>query len=126
MRAVIEAVFARAGEGGEPVAPPAARVAWVSAELDDFLARVTFRARAVVLLSLVAITVLAPLVARRLGAFSSLPLRDRVDALERLERGAFAPALLAVKALLSLHYYEHPDAAREVGFDGACMTAESP
>ena len=30
-------------------------------------------------------------------------------------------ALFAVKAILSMLYYEHPDAAREMGFDGACM-----
>ena len=46
--------------------------------------------------------------------------------LERFEKSGFAPALLAVKALLSVHYYEHPDAAREVGFDGACMITSGP
>lgn len=123
MRAFVEAVFARSGEGGALSPPPEARVAWVCSEIDDFLARVTVRSRLVVLLSLFAVSVLAPLFVRRLGSLASLGLAERVDALSRLEESSLSPALLAVKALASVHYYEHPDAAREVGFDGACMTA---
>jgi hypothetical protein len=113
-RAVIEAVFAP--EGGEV---PPERVTWVCRELDDFLARVTTRTYAIVLLSLFVVSVVAPLLARRVGPLAALARKDRVVALERLERSALAPALLAVKALLCVHYYEHPDAAREIGFDGA-------
>jgi hypothetical protein len=65
--------------------------------------------------------VLAPLMIRRFGSLAAMSLPDRIRALERFEGSALSPALLAVKALLSVHYYEHPDAAREVGFDGACM-----
>ncbi len=125
-RAVIEAVFAREGADGKVAPPPADRVEWVCREIDDFLARVTVRSYAVVLLSLFAVSVVAPLLARRFGALASLPLADRIDALERFEKSGLAPALLAVKALVSVHYYEHPDAAREVGFDGTCMIAELP
>lgn len=122
LRAVTEAIFARRGaKDGELVAPPAERVDWVCREIDDFLARVTARTRALVLLSLFAVSVLAPLLVRRFGSLASLSTGDRVHALERLEKSSFAPALLAVKALASVHYYEHPDAAREVGFDGGCM-----
>lgn len=119
--AVIEAVFARAGEGGDVTPPPEARVAWVTAEVDDFLARASTRSYAVVLLSLVVVSVVAPLLSRRFASLASLSPSERVHALERFETSAFAPALLAVKALLAVHYYEHPDAAREVGYDGACM-----
>lgn len=122
-RAVIEAIFAREGEDGELAPPPAERVAWVCREIDDFLTRVTMRSYAVVLLSLVAVSVVAPLLVRRFGALASLPLPERIHALETFEKSSFSPALLAVKALASVHYYEHPDAAREVGFDGACMIA---
>lgn len=120
MRALIEAVFARKS-GDDVVAPPEPRISWVCAEIDDFLSRVTTRSRLVVLLSLFAVSVIAPLLARRFGGLASLALSDRIHALELFERSPLAPALLAVKALVSLHYYEHPDAAREVGFDGACM-----
>lgn len=120
-RAVIEAVFARAGGGGELTPPPSVRVAWVCREIDDSLARASARSYAIVLLSLFVVSVVAPLLVRRLGPLAALAQRDRVRALQRFEASALAPALLAVKALASLHYYEHPDAAREVGFDGACM-----
>jgi len=120
LRALIEAVFARkAGDGVAP--PPEPRITWVCNEIDDFLSRVTTRSRLVVLLSLFAVSVIAPLLARRFGGLASLALDDRIHALELFEKSPLAPALLAVKALVSLHYYEHPDAAREVGFDGACL-----
>jgi hypothetical protein len=124
LRAVVEAVFARSGAGGELVLPPAERIAWVCGEIDDFLARVSGRSRALVILSLFAVSVVAPLLVRRVGSLASLAPALRVRALERFERSAFAPALLAVKALASVHYYEHPDAAREVGFDGACLVED--
>lgn len=124
-RAVIEAVFARSADGDGVAPPPAERVAWVCREIDDFLTRVTLRSYAIVLLSLVAVSAIAPLLVRRFGVLASLPLAERIEALEHFEKSGFAPALLAVKALVSVHYYEHPDAAREVGFDGACMTAEA-
>ncbi len=119
--AVIEAVFARAGEDGEVTPPPEARVAWVTAELDDFLARASARTYVLVLLSLVAVSVIAPLLSWRFASFASLTPKERVHALDRFEHSGLAPALLAVKGLLAVHYYEHPDAAREVGYDGACM-----
>jgi len=130
-RAIAEAVFAHAlrdgdgdGDGdGDVEAPPADRVEWVCREVDDFLARVSFRTYVIVLASLVTLVVLAPLMIRRFSGLAAMTLPDRIRALERVERSALSPALLAVKALLSVHYYEHPDAAREVGFDGACMIA---
>ena len=121
VRAVIEALFAREGEAGDVTPPPEERVAWVTGEVDDFLARASGRSYAIVLLSLVVVSVVAPLLSRRFVSLASLSPSERVRALERFEKSALAPALLAVKALLSVHYYEHPDAAREVGFDGACM-----
>jgi len=120
-RSIVEAVFARAGRDGEIAPPPDERVAWVCREIDDFLARVSARTYAVVLVSLVAVIVLAPLRIGRFGSFAAMSLPDRIRSLERFERSALSPALLAVKALLSVHYYEHPDAAREVGYDGACL-----
>jgi len=54
----------------------------------------------------------------------ALPLGDRSHALEKMESSRFALPLLAVKAMLCIIYYEHPDAAREIGFDGACLLGE--
>jgi hypothetical protein len=117
LRAVVEAIFAR----GADAPPPSERIDWVVREVDDFLARVSTRSYAIVLLSLFAVSVLAPIVGKRFGVLASLALADRIHALEALERSGLAPALLAVKALASVHYYEHPDAARDVGFDGQCL-----
>jgi len=33
--------------------------------------------------------------------------------------------VLALKSILSLLYFEHPDAAREIGFDAACKGPET-
>lgn len=35
-----------------------------------------------------------------------------------MEKSFASPPVLAVKAILCILYYEHPDAAREVGFVG--------
>jgi hypothetical protein len=39
-----------------------------------------------------------------------------------MERTFLGPLLLALKTILCILYYEHPDAAAEIGFDGECMT----
>jgi hypothetical protein len=116
-RALAEALFAtRAGP------PPAERVTWLSAELDDFFAHAGTKSRWLFLLSLVSVAVVAPLLVGRVSPIRSLPLDVRTRALEKMERGSFALPLLAVKAMLCVMYYEHPDAAREIGFEaGACM-----
>jgi len=120
-RALAEAIFST--ESGPP---PAARLDWLMDELDDFLGRVGARGRVLLLLSFFDVSWLAPLVAFRFRPLRSLPLAARVDALERLERSRIAMPLLATKAILSVLYYEHPDAAREIGFDGACLTRGAP
>jgi choline dehydrogenase-like flavoprotein len=110
--AIAEALFARMGR------PPAAdRLAWIEREIEDFLARSGVRARFVLSLLVWLVSLLAPLFVHRFGMVSALALEDRVRALAVFERRFGAP-LLAVKAILCLIYYEHPDAAREVGFDG--------
>ena len=118
--AVAEALFARGDR-----APPPERIAWIEHEFEDFLARSGAGARRMLGLLLWIVSVLAPLLAGRFGLLRGLPVGDRVRALSTLERRWGAP-LLAVKAILSLIYYEHPDAAREVGFDGACLSPRVP
>jgi hypothetical protein len=104
--------------------PPRARLDWLQNEVEDFLARAGARARFVVGLALLAVCVLAPLAVGALRPLSSMSVERRARALGRLE-DVFGAPVLAVKALLSVLYYEHPDAAREVGFDGACLLDES-
>lgn len=105
--------------------PTQAHVDWVVEDAADFLQRAGARTRFVLTFSLLAVVWLSALCARRLRSLSRLSLAERVAALERLERSPFSPPLLGVKALLSLLYYEHPEAARRVGFDGRCLTDES-
>lgn len=116
-RAVAEALFATpAGP------PPRDRLEWALAEFDDLVARASGRAATLLRLSLLTLSVAAPLLAGRLPPLARLPVAARVEALRRLERTPLVAALFAVKAMLSICYYEHPDAAREAGYDGLCLT----
>jgi hypothetical protein len=116
VEALAEAIFCT-----EAGAPPRARLEWLSRELDDFVARAGARSRVVLRLSVTVVSIVAPLLVGKLGPLRSLSLAHRTEALERMERGSLALPLLAVKAILCILYYEHPDAAQEIGFDGRCM-----
>lgn len=103
-------------------APPPERLAWLGSELEDFLARAGARTRWLLWLAALAVSVLAPLAAGRMPPIGRLALRERARALSLLERSRLGAPVLAVKALLCVLYYEHPDAARQIGFDGLCLT----
>lgn len=90
-------------------------------ELDDFLVHAGARTRTLLRLSLLAVSILAPLMIFALGPLRSLSLERRTAALERFEASAVALPLFALKAIFCVLYYEHPEAAREIGFDGACL-----
>jgi hypothetical protein len=114
-RAIAEALFLTA-DGP----PPADRVEWLVNDLEDFLARSGARTRLIFGVAMLAVAVLAPLFSFRLTSLSRIDVEERARVLERLEN-TFGPPVLAVKALLCVLYYEHPDAQRHVGFDGGCM-----
>lgn len=114
-RIIAEALFAT-GEGP----PPAARLDWLAAETEDFLARSGWRTRLVVGLALFAVWMLAPLLVFRFTSLRRMSVPERAHALQRLE-DTFGAPVLAVKAMLCVLYYEHPDAARGVGFDSSCL-----
>lgn len=114
LTAIAEAVFATP-QG----APPAERVSWAAREVDDILFCAGRRPRVLLRLMVAAIALLAPLFARRLRGLSRLTVEERVAALERMEKSGLAAApVMAVKAILCVVYYEHPDSAREVGWSG--------
>ncbi|HEX7668767.1 MAG TPA: hypothetical protein VF395_04250 [Polyangiaceae bacterium] len=113
--AIAEAVFARGG-----VRPARERLGWLERELEDFLARSGPRSRLALTIMVHVVSRVAPLFIGHFSALGALPVPERIRALERLEK-RFGEPLLAVKALLCLLYYEHPDAAREVGFDGKSL-----
>jgi len=114
-RAVAEALFS-----SEQGPPPHARLDWLTRDVDDFVAHAGSRARLLFRLSLFVVALVAPLLIGRLTRLSRLTVDERAEALDRFERSPVGPALLAVKAILCVLYYEHPDAAREIGFDGSC------
>lgn len=99
-------------------APPADRIAWLEDDVRDFLGRATGRARFLFRLCVFLVVWVGPLWAWSLPPLTWMNVERRIRVLERLEQSLLAFAFLATKALLCMMYYEHPDAAREVGFDG--------
>ena len=119
-RALAEALFAT-DEG----APPSARLDWLEGELADFFGRVNLRSRLLFGSAVLAVTIAAPLLVRRLPPLPRLSLADRIEAVSRLERTPLSLALFLAKAILSICYYEHPDAAASIGWDQRCLEDES-
>ncbi len=105
--------------------PPAARLDWLVAEMDDFIAQAGGQARLVHRLCLFVIAIVAPLLSVRFPPFDRLDPEDRHRCLERFEQNRlFGLAFFGVKALLCILYYEHPAVARAVGFDGLALIDE--
>jgi hypothetical protein len=116
LRVVAEAIFVT--DAGPP---PKERLDWLADECEDFLARSGARTLWVLRLALFALGVLAPLAILRFTSLAKLPLSERTRALGRLEDGPLGAPVVAIKAFLCVIYYEHPDAARQIGFDGQCL-----
>ena len=114
--ALAETLFAR-----EEGAPSIERLQWLVDDLDDFFAHAGPRSRSGFLLCVTAIELVAPLMIGRLRRFSRLPLAERFTALTRFEESPAGLAFFGAKAPLCIVWYEHPAAAREVGFDGLCL-----
>lgn len=98
-------------------APPAERIQWLRGELSDFMARGTLTGRALFTLAAFVISVVAPLRIGALPPFRRLSLTKRVHALQLFEASRLSGLLIAVRALICLMYYEHPDAARGLRLD---------
>jgi hypothetical protein len=109
-RAVAEALFSRGGH-----APPVERMDWAMDEYADLMARTTSRGRLMFWAAAAGVGWLAPLMIRRLTPLADLPLPDRIRALQALEASPLAGVLIALRALLCIVYYEHPDVARAAG-----------
>lgn len=111
---IAEALFSK---DGSP--PPRERIAWLRAELGDFLSRASLLGRAMFVVGSLVVCWLAPVFVGALPPLSRLPLSRRIEALECFEGRRVAPVLIALRAILCLLYYEHPDAAAEVGIGAA-------
>src|SRR5687768_6753041 len=107
---VAEALFASASG-----APPHDRLAWLFTDLEDFLERAGPVSRTLFHVAMMALIWIAPL-ARLRPPLVWQRLERRIDSIVRIEAGMFAPAVLLVKAVLCVIYYEHPDAERETGY----------
>lgn len=110
--------FAEALFSTEAGPPPAARITWLMGEMEDYLHRAGPAARFVFFAALFAVSILAPVFIWRLPTLASLEVAERIDALTHMEESFAAAPVLAVKAFLSVVYYEHPDVQREVGHVG--------
>ncbi len=104
--------------------PPADRLDWLVDDLDDMMALTGARGKRVFGLCLFAVSVVAPLLVFRFLPYRFLSSATRMRALERMERSPFGLAVFGAKALLCIVYYEHPDSARMIGYDGTCLTGE--
>jgi hypothetical protein len=121
IRAFAEALFSSDGE-----APPRDRMDWFETDVDDFIGHAVTRTRVLFAACLFAATWVAPLlVGRPFTRLGSLSITHRIEALEAMERTpGISLSLFALKAVTSFVYYEHPDAAREIGWDQRCLGNE--
>lgn len=106
--------------------PPRERIEWLVDDLDHFFVHAGSRARFAFRLCLLAISVLSPLLIWHMPPFRKLPRQQRIEALERMERSWAGLAVFGAKAPLCIVYYEHPDAARFIGYDASCLTDGEP
>jgi hypothetical protein len=119
VQAVAEALFAT-----EQGAPPADRLAWLCTDFDDFVEQAGSRPRAILTGAIFVATWLAPLSIGARPPLARLSIADRCRALERTEATKLGLAILGVKAILSIIYYEHPDAQLEIGVDNSCLESQ--
>lgn len=112
LMAIAEALFAT-----EDGPPPAERLAFLRRELADFMARTSPRGRFYFSAGATVVSIVAPLMVGRLPPFRRLRLDRRIAALTRFEGSALGSVLIALRAILCLIYYEHPDALREIGME---------
>ena len=118
VRVLLETFFAT-DEG----APPSDRVEEVLAEAEDFVRHSGPKLRFIFGVFLFLLNRVGPLLSLRFPSLARLPLGERIEVLTRMERGLTAGPVLAVRALLAIVYYEHPDAAALIGFEESCLVS---
>lgn len=120
-RLVAEALFL--DESGAP--PPATELDWIEHELVDFTRSAGASAHLLLSCCLLAVRLLVPVFARTPRGLAGLDVNRRREALERMEESGASLPLLAVKAILCMVFYEHPDVAARIGFDGKCLSGRA-
>ncbi len=100
--------------------PPAAdRIAWLRREYVDLMSRASGRGRFYFGAGALVVSIGAPIMIGRLRPFSRLTHEERVASLQRFESHALGSILVALRAILCMLWYEHPEVAREVGLTWA-------
>lgn len=98
---------------------PEERLDWTIGEIRVFASRAGFKSRVAVWFAVHFVQLLGPLlVLGRFRRFTSLPHPDRSELLAKMESGRFVLLFIPLKAFICMHYYEHPAALAETGFDG--------
>ncbi len=114
LTAIAEALFA----ADQP--PPRDRIEWCLDEVDDFLAGSGARTRFVFRLSLFVVSWLAPLLVLALPTIASRTISTRQRALERFEHSVLGLMLLAIKGVLCLVWFEHPEVLASMHLSPSC------
>lgn len=121
-RAFAEALFS--DENG---APPSERIDWLLHELADFVSHAGARTQLILRGGLITASWLGPPMIGKAPPLANLSVADRCRALDKLEHTPAGLPLLALKAMLCIIYYEHPDVLRAAGITSgdqqatACM-----
>jgi hypothetical protein len=105
---------------------PHDRLSWTIADVESFLDHAGARTSFLFALALTALELLPLVLVRRPSRMSRLKPDVRLHYLEALDRSFLAGVLLLPKAVLSLVYYEHPDALKETGYDETCLLGDLP
>lgn len=104
-----------------------ARLDWLVGEVDDFVGRAGWVTRLSLHLALFALEALPALLGFGPRRLTSLSREASVRYLARLERDhadGVGVALVSWKSVLTVLYFEHPDALAETNYDGACLLGE--
>lgn len=112
IESIAEALFSVEG-----VPPPLGRIRWLVQEYVDYMSRVSVLGRFLFVCALFFVSSIAPIMVFRFRPLRRLSLDRRILALTRYESSAIGTTLIPIKAIICIIYYEHPDAAREVGID---------
>lgn len=111
IRIIAEALFS-----DEHGPPPADRINWLVAAMDDFMEHAGPGRRGFQI-AVRAVHLLAPLVAGRPRSLAKMSVAERVSALSKLEASPLGAPLTGAKLLICTVYYEHPEAAASIGCD---------
>jgi hypothetical protein len=124
VRASLRALALGLFDRGEGI--PEARLQWAIDDVESFLAHAGQKTSGLFLLAITLVEWLPFLMVHKLSRMSRMSSQARAEYLEAFDRSPIAIVLVLPKALLSLVYYEHPDALKETGYDGTCMMGELP